>query len=345
MFLTEPAESQAVSPARLVAEDPSVLPPRDRHSPILLHHPEASLVRVAAFGISHLPIVHPLLQFGEGPPCTLGAEVVGPTTDDRVQGTHDGSDGGSLEPPPDLPQAFLDPLHRFPAQLDLQPPTRGAGRDRVVFDREAKEVEPFAEVDELGLLLGELKVSLSQPGAKFVQALACLLLGMAEHYQIVCIPDQSRRFRFQITVSRVHDPQDLFHTVEGDVGQQRADNSTLRRTRGRLVHLPQFHVPRFEPLLDQLPCRKLTDGSQQRFMADVVKSPLDVSIHYPLACACALGKLVDPCHSIMAPSTRSKAIARSLEACFPFRLQRVFDHALPAAVKNGRNAEGPPFSV
>src|SRR3954465_13460767 len=80
-------------------------------------------------------------------------------------------------------------------------------------------------------------------------------------------------------------------------------------------------------------------------MADVVKSPLDVSIHYPLACACALGKLVDPCHSIMAPSTRSEAIARSLEACFPFRLQCVFDHALPAAVKNGWNAEGPQFSV
>src|SRR3954467_12691530 len=116
MPLTEPAEPQAISPAGLVAEDPSVLPPRDRHPPVLPHHPEAGLVRVATLGVAHLPVVHPLLQLRERPARALGAEVVRPTTDDRVQGSDHGGDRRPLEPPPDLPQPLLDPLDRRPTR-------------------------------------------------------------------------------------------------------------------------------------------------------------------------------------------------------------------------------------
>src|SRR5262249_17300604 len=41
LFVTEPAEPQAIGPAGLVAEDPSVFPPPDRHSPVLPRHPVA----------------------------------------------------------------------------------------------------------------------------------------------------------------------------------------------------------------------------------------------------------------------------------------------------------------
>jgi hypothetical protein len=70
----------------------------------------------------------------------------------------------------------------------------------------------------------------------------------------------------------------LFHTVESDIQQQRADHPTLGDPSvGGMPHV-LFHVARFEPLFDQLPCWEITNGLDEGRMPDIIKCAFDVSV-------------------------------------------------------------------
>jgi hypothetical protein len=70
----------------------------------------------------------------------------------------------------------------------------------------------------------------------------------------------------------------LFHTVESDIQQQRADHPTLGDPGvGGTPHV-LLHVASFEPLFDQFPCWEIADGLNQGHMPDVIKCPFDVSV-------------------------------------------------------------------
>jgi hypothetical protein len=70
--------------------------------------------------------------------------------------------------------------------------------------------------------------------------------------------------------------ENLFQSIEGNIGEKGRNDSTLGRTACRWVKDSKLKVTCFEPLFNQLSTRHVADGLQQIIMANVVKCPLNV---------------------------------------------------------------------
>ena len=81
----------------------------------------------------------------------------------------------------------------------------------------------------------------------------------------------------------VFGPHPVQH-MQVDVGQQRRDHSTLRRSRHRVAHHPVFHHPGLQPLPHQLEHPPITDPlthqGEQLVVIDAAKVVLDVGIQH-----------------------------------------------------------------
>src|SRR6266705_3917675 len=105
-----------------------------------------------------------------------------------------------------------------------------------------------------------------------------------------------------------------------------------------MQHL-RFHVPGFEPLLEQLPSWEVANGLPQCGMSDVIECAFDVGIYDPWSCG------VGPCQAknffnrVVTSSARAKPVADPLKAGFPKRFQGVFHHGLDTSIDDGRNAK------
>jgi hypothetical protein len=65
--------------------------------------------------------------------------------------------------------------------------------------------------------------------------------------------------------------------MQGGIGEQRADDTALRRAAVSVVEHPSLHVTGFQPLTNEFPCREFSNGIQQEFMVDIVERPLMMS--------------------------------------------------------------------
>jgi len=66
--------------------------------------------------------------------------------------------------------------------------------------------------------------------------------------------------------------------MDGYVQQQRAHDPTLRYAGVGGMTYVFFHIARFQPLFDDLPCGEAAEGLDQRRVSDVIESAFDVGV-------------------------------------------------------------------
>src|SRR5262245_36248773 len=320
-----------------VPEHPAVVAFRVQLAPVAFRQPLPRLVGVHSSGVTQGPAVHPVVQIVERPGRHHHAVVVGPAPDDGVEPPQDGPDTVTFQLTPGVPYLLPQRAHRFLAWPDQELVSCPGGlRTAVELDMEAQEVEPLGQVDDARLFLGEGQTAFGQPGREVLLHAIGVFLALAADYLVVRVAyHRTPSLDFSLRVEP--HAESRLHAVQGYVQQQGAYHAALGCTQGRLVKDPTFHDTRLKPLTDQFPSRSLADGLEQEVMVDVVVGPLDVRVEDPLLPLVRAAELVDFPDGILASSTRSEAVAASLEPGLPLRLQRILDHCLKAAVLNGRH--------
>ena len=129
----------------------------------------------------------------------------------------------------------------------------------IVADVKTEEIKTLGEMADVGFGCGPAQPTWCEPlgqerlghhGLSVRRTKDCHIIGVA--YERVCAAERA--------AGGVITPQRLFHTVESDIQQQRADHPTLGDPSvGGMPHV-LFHVASFEPLFDQLPCWEITNG-------------------------------------------------------------------------------------
>ena len=71
--------------------------------------------------------------------------------------------------------------------------------------------------------------------------------------------------------------------MQGNIGQQWRDHSSLRCALSGLLEKPTFYIARFQPLLNQVFCREVFDRIKQMVMVDIVEGTFYISIDDPTA--------------------------------------------------------------
>ncbi|SRR5260370_26866822 len=95
-----------------------------------------------------------------------------------------------------------------------------------------------------------------------------------------------------------------------------------------------LNISRFEPLFDQFPSGDRSDGLKEVVVRNVVKRATDIGIEDPLLGLVGTRQSVDFFDGVVAASTGSKPVARSLKPGFPGGFEGIFDHRLKAAVSD-----------
>jgi hypothetical protein len=325
--------------ALFILKDPACLPGSTGPAPILLSAPPARFGRMAPLHVALSALVHEVVQVGEDFGRHTDAEVLTPASDQRIEGVDQGHRGRAHVLSPEGFELPSYRLNRVLARLDqpLVATARAVGRG-IMPNVQPSEIDAFDEVANVGFCFRPSHASCPQPGGQAMLGFDGCLLRRTQDRQIISIPDQ-RRGPSEHTFGTIRDSQGLLHAMEGDVQQQRTDHPTLRHTGVRGIEHLFFHVPRFEPLLDQLPCGKVANGLHEGRMSDIVEGPFDVRIHDPWP-----GR-VGPCQAkklfnrVVTSPARAKPVANALKPGFPKRFQGVFHHSLDASIDDGGDAQ------
>lgn len=80
----EPTKLEQVMTGAFVAKHPAVLPFRVQLSIVPSYSPGSRFVRVRVFGVPNRSAMHPTIHRGEHFGCNAYAEVIGPTTNNRI---------------------------------------------------------------------------------------------------------------------------------------------------------------------------------------------------------------------------------------------------------------------
>ena len=202
---------------------------------------------------------HPVVQAAEGAGRDADAEVVGPAPDLGVEGRQDRRDVGAHLALPDVPEV---PAHlrdgRLAGRDEQLVPSFGA-RGGVVPHGEAQEVEALGEVDDAGLLLREGQPALGQPRREHADDRSASSLGLAEHDEVVGVADDGA-VPLDAAGARALDAEGGLHAVEGDVGEEGADDGALPGAGVGGMEDAVVQVARLEPLLDERPAREGPDA-------------------------------------------------------------------------------------
>jgi len=205
-----------------VAKHPVVLPVRVQSAPVSLCPPGRGFVWVPGSGEPLFPEEHPGIECMEDPTGCCGAMVTRPSPHDGVEDADDRVDVAAAQSPPFGSQFCLDLLYRAIARCDQQfVPGAGSG-NWVVPDVPAEEVESFGQVDDARFLLREGQTAHRQPSFQGLDHRFCVRAALAEHHEVVCV--SHHRAVPTETPAIVFDAEGLFHAVQRNVRQQRANN-------------------------------------------------------------------------------------------------------------------------
>ena len=133
----------------------------------------------------------------------------------------------------------------------------------------------------MGLLLREGQSARGQPRGEHADDRLGVLPGLTEHDEVVGIADDGA-VPLDTAGARALDAEGGLDAVEGDVGEEGADDRALPGAGVGGMEDAVVQVACFEPLLDEGPPREGADGRQQVRVADVVERPLDVGVDDPV---------------------------------------------------------------
>src|SRR6516165_509302 len=288
-----------------------------------------------------------------------GPVVVAPTANDRVEPPDEVFLRQLSAVPDEVGQAVLVELHFALAGFDVGLEAQGcapAVRSRVVLahgelpNREAQEVKPYwvflrvQGVTQAGLARLQLQAQRTQP---FLDQLLTLLddasVRVADD-EVIGVADQGG---FPVHPATVDDflfgkgsADRCLHAVQGDVRQQRRDDTPLTGSfLGGKEFFPIHHAG-FQPTADDAAeSAKRVQLVQQGFVVDPIEAFGDIRIQDVLGAV--LDARVNGLKRVVAGSSWSKAVAVRLELGFPFGLQGERHQRLRGTIVDGWNAERP----
>src|SRR5262249_25807700 len=148
----------------------------------------------------------------------------------------------------------------------------------------------------------------------------------------------ARSFRIPSRPDRELSTEILFESVQGDVGQQRGYDSTLRCAGLRCDKPLVIEDPSLEPAFDQSVqgrgCLQLT---QEGGLVDAVATLGDISVQGVLGLL--LNRDEDRTDGIVDRASGAESVAVGLKLGLPLRLQGVFDQGLPCPIMKRGNRE------
>jgi len=211
----------------------------------------------------------------------------------------------------------------------------------VAADVESEEVEALVEADDARLVLVEGQTPGRQPAGEPGLDLERLLPGVAQDDEIIGVPDRCRAARHDPTgvlAGGVAGSGDLFHPVQGDVEQQRADHTALRNTVLGAMQPALLDHSRLQPLRDHPPGGERAEHGQDVVVRELVERLGQICVQHPQSFrASALDDLVDGLDRVVAAAARPKSVGPRFEPGLPLGLQRGGDTCLMAAVGDHGN--------
>ena len=180
--------------------------------------------------------------------------------------------------------------------------------------------------------------------------LLSLIPGMTDDHEIVGVAHQHRRARSHVGLCRaasfVADSGSLFHSVQGDVQQQRTDDPAL----GSAVHGRRepalIDHPGLEPSGHLFPAGECPQLGQQLGMVDPVERGGQVCVQHPTAVrVTSPHRAIDRLDRILTTTSGPEPVGPRLEPCLPLRLQRVRDPGLVHPVTHHRDPQRPLFPI
>src|SRR5262245_21925406 len=185
------------------------------------------------------------------------------------------------------------------------------------FEPIAEELEPFPRlpaITDMRLLGMQRKTAFAYPYTNNIEGGFGLLARPAQDHEVVRVPHHA--------VSTLGDQ--CIQRVEIDVGQQRTHHGTLWRTQPRRPSLQPLEDIGRQPTADQIEnsaiADLLLDTCHKLIVRNRIEVRLQVGIHH--VGVAVLDQPIDFAQRVMAPASRSEAVASIAEPVFEDR----FDH-------------------
>src|SRR5712692_9302296 len=267
-----------------------------RDVPVATDHPPPTFARMPE---EHPPselLVQSMVEQMKGLCTDHGAVVVGPAGDDRVEQADEIALSCRFVPADELrqlrPVAFHCLCTGRDERLEAPSPRRVVLARPVLANLEAEEVEAglapflFERVGDAGLRLAQLQSDAFKPCLRQLTTVLDHGAVPVEDDQIIGVPDDlglpmeltARLFRIPSRPDRELSTEVLFESVQGDVGQQRRQHASLRRSSLRCDKHIVIEDAGLEPGFDQSVqgrgCLQLT---QEGCLVDAVETLGDIS--------------------------------------------------------------------
>jgi hypothetical protein len=288
------------------------------------------------------------------------AIVMCPTSDDRVKYPDQVRLLGRLVLTDDLRQLRPVAFHRLFAwpdeRCEATSPRRVVLAGSMLANLEAKKVEAcfalccFERMRDAGLLLAPLQSDVLQPCLRQVATWLDHGAVPVEDDQIVRIPDDLG-LPMKLAAGLLRGPSRpgwesgsdvLFESVQGDVGQKRRQDATLRRSARRFDTHAVVENPGLEPrLYEPVQGRERLDLSEEGCLVEAVETLRDLGVQGVLGLLFNRGE--DRPDGIVYGSSGAESVAVGFEPSLPLWLKYEFDEGLECPIVERGNRQRAPF--
>jgi hypothetical protein len=234
-----------------IPEHPLIIPGLYEPAEVTVDNPLLRLSRVAAFGPPPGELPQVIVQLTKGFAGHHSPIVGSPPPDDRGERGDNRRRVRAAQRAHLVGEPFSESLDGHVTWLDQQLAVS------VTADIEPQKIEPFGQVDDLGLVLIEGKTPGCQPFGEPCFDPFSLFPGVSADDQVISVSNQDRGVRLCVPSVAAGDvvpnSRGLFQPMKRHIHHQRTDHTPLRSSLlGRGEH-PVFDHPGFEPSRDHVP--------------------------------------------------------------------------------------------